>query len=272
MRSGIIGGLAAALVACTFSPTAVSRDAGPLEVGVLDLGPVEFDASLDDLGFADLGSADLGIDGGADALPADLGQDAGPDAGDLGTAAGPVCNPACNECHVCLPNGTCTRVPGGTLCGAQFDCSGRVWGIDQGACYLYQGTVRGRCDSAARCREADAEDCQGLPRGQVTASCSVECIQSDHPCVPGAQAAEVNLANLCELDRTTNRCDTTCADAAFVSNETPRRCDPLGQCVSAPEQNCGAYRCAGDRCGNDCNNSQDCLPNYSCNGDDRCEP
>ncbi|MBK6688118.1 MAG: hypothetical protein IPG45_26825 [Deltaproteobacteria bacterium] len=276
MRSGIIGGLAAALMACTFSPSAVNRDGGGLELGVVDLGPVDFDGSAmdalgPDLGPDDLGG-DVGLDGGVDAQPEDLGPDGGPDAGDLGVDAGPVCNPTCNDCQVCQPDGTCTRAPGGTICGAEFDCSTRVWGLDQGACHLYQGTVRGRCDSGARCRPANADSCLGRPQGVVIASCSVECLQADHPCEAGARASDVELSNLCELDRTTNTCSTTCTDAPFVSNETPRRCDPQGICVVAPEQSCGAYRCAGDRCGDDCDDAQDCLPNYSCDGDDECVP
>lgn len=275
VRAGIIGGLAAALVACTFSPAAVTRDGGPSEVGVFDLGSVDQDAGDRDLGAHDVEPIDgaVALDAAPeDAEAEDQGPDVGPDAADLGADAGPVCNPACNECQVCQPDGTCTRAPGGTICGAEYDCSNRIWGLDQGACYRYLGTVRGRCDSAARCRPANADSCVGRPQGAVIASCSVECVQSDHPCQAGERATDVELSNLCELDRSTNSCDTTCADAPFVSNETPRRCDPQGQCVVSPEQSCGAYRCEGNRCGDECNNAQDCLPNYTCNSNDSCVP
>lgn len=276
VRSAIIGGLAAALVACTFSPAAVSRDGGALDLGVVDLGQPDPDANLGDVPLSDLGRDDLGpdagADGGGDAQPEDQGPDAATDAGDLGVDAGPVCNPACNECQVCQPDGTCARAPGGTICGAEFDCSTRIWGLSQGACHLYQGTVRGRCGTNARCQEADANDCQGQPQGPVIASCSVECLQADHPCEAGARASDVDLASLCELDRPTDTCGTTCTDAPFVSNEIPRRCDPQGQCVVSPERSCGAYRCAGQVCGDDCNDEQDCLPNYICSSDDTCVP
>lgn len=237
--------------------------------------------------------ADLpGLD--ADTLDAETFPDAAPDAGYLQAgetcdADGALCDPslycvggvcctsACDgECEQCNAAGSC-EVAVGAACGATFDCTDRVRGLDttnpfNQRCETYAGNVRGTCNAAGACDPADVFDCAALPAGSEITRCDGRCVRDDHNCLAGELAANVTRSTMCHLNVEAPRCDTECQNSASASAIQPAMCSGTGACTIMQAIGCGPYRCneTTEMCLQSCASASDCQFTFSCRMDNTC--
>lgn len=276
--------------ASSFADASIFADGGELA----DAGPIDaldpFDAEPSDA----IELRDAELRDAAD-LDAETFPDADPDAGYLqageacNSDGGALCDPSlfcvdqvccsseCSgECERCNAAGSC-EIAAGDACGASFDCSDRVRGLDSTSlfnnrCYAYAGSVRGTCNAAGSCEPADVDDCAILPAGNEITRCDGRCVRSNHNCLAGEFVANVNRSSMCHLNVEAPRCDTECQNSASASAIQPAMCSAVGACMIMQAIDCGPYRCneQTESCLDSCAGPSDCQFTFSCQMDNTC--
>jgi hypothetical protein len=159
------------------------------------------------------------------------------------------------ECRSCDSQGICNLAGVGATCQSQQpaeDCTTRVWGVEDGACYAF-GVAVGKCDSMGKCEGSACSE-----RGEEIVECP-ECMLEMHGCLQGTSVREVGVANFCVTAGNTPACQSECDGDDVVT----RSCDPMGTCQET-EQDCGDYLCAGGACTSDCVADSDCSGTADC--------
>ncbi|MEZ4382081.1 MAG: hypothetical protein R3A79_12090 [Nannocystaceae bacterium] len=188
------------------------------------------------------------------------------DGASASTAA--TCAGDCPECTTCVGS-ECVPEDMGEECGESLECGDFVAGVfitDEltAQCLAFApAALRGACDGAGVCVEADLSGCAGT--GAALTTCDSRCVRDDVTCVLGAHAAAIELSGLCVIEASTVTCAAKCEDEMGGAQELGETCDALGDCVELPPTGCGDYLCMeGVGCLSSCEGPEDCAEKATC--------
>jgi hypothetical protein len=173
-----------------------------------------------------------------------------------------ACTTSCDGDEDCADDALCDagaclpRAEDGTACSEARDCVSRHC-VDGYCCDAPCGGQCEACNLAAN--PGVCSPVTGDPVG-------------DRPPCPAASGSDPCDARACDGAQSRTECvghvgiDTSCRDASCVDGVATLAevCDGSGVCPEPRTIECVAYACAGDACGTDCANDDDCLAGNRC--------